>query len=179
MFPSKTVKEWLKKVRKDIENIKQPKGLDDDLGVCECEFIHRHEEGRLLADVSDAQLSGTVTRWFWSVLIDQTLEAVTADRGRKGWSKKDTDLYAQFRKVYPFPKLYCHVHSGFEPATNAILVQFGNALENKKTQPTQKELLAGKKVFWGDVSKWLAGKGRRDLVTACEKKIKKDMIRKK
>lgn len=159
-FPSEPLKKWCKNINYLIKV--QLERLE---GICECQLLLILEVPGL--EVSQRKQLGSA--FFWSVWIDQVMYYVLVDGGVPG-IEKDESLYKEFRRLYPFPKLYSHPSSGF--ASPGSVLAF---CEGKSCMPDRELLLEDKKEFWGEVAKWLDSIERSDVKEAAIKAFKEDI----
>jgi hypothetical protein len=148
IFPSNEISQWCTSINKL---------LCVDENVCECAIEN------IIQNCPTSQQQDLVNGLFWSLWIDQVFYYITYDGGVRPYLRycfkgTNTDLYQEFRTTYPFPKIHAHYGSGqMSPMT-----LFNNQFSYNK--PTNKQLLEGRKDFWGEIKDWLKYKNRAEII---------------
>jgi len=159
-FPSEPLRKWCENINYLIKI--QQERLE---GICECQLPLILEVPGL--EINQRKQLGSA--FFWSVWIDQVMHYVLVDGGVPG-VEKDESLYKEFRRLYPFPKLYSHPSPGFASPWSVLVF-----CERKNCMPNKELLLEDKKEFWGEVAKWLDSIGRSDVKEAAIIAFKEDI----
>jgi len=110
-----------------------------------------------------SQQQDLVNGLFWSLWIDQVFYYVTMDGGvrpylRSSFYGTNANLYQEFRNKYPFPKIHAHSGGGQMSPKTLFHKQFSYSI------PTKKQLLEGRKDFWGEIKDWLKFIKREEII---------------
>jgi len=156
-FPSPPLKAWCENIQMLVHAPRPHKTAYAD-GFCQCELADAILRAPL---AGQAQLASAL---FWSFWIDLVMGHVA-----------DPQLYEDFRKKYPFPRLHFHPGPGTACPT-WVLRQ-----DQPYRLPTSELLLEDKEEFWREVAAWLDSIERSDVrekaIAAFEKDLKHEFFK--
>jgi hypothetical protein len=165
-YPSEAMREWCRRIRRPLDGPRQCKVGSDD-GLCQ------HDWNVALKAEPQERQAKFVGALFWAVWIDQVMWHVLVE-GRGQGCAANRELYEEFIRRYPFPKLYSSIDRGHARPFCFVPAYFVPAHCDYQT-PDRELLLELKRTFWGEVAFWLGSIGRPDVTDAAVSAFKEDL----